>query len=199
MGLEDGIPPRQFSEPFHQGGSGPSRNLRVIPRPHAIGTGWSFETLKGGSLRVGKELAEKMIDRSDHDKKGFLRFAFNEEWLNPHLYDLVLNTDKLSIDSAVRMVIDGAKSDGIKACGIDSVRLLGKLALQRMVESAFLATGVTSTHLFFNAEDSDTVRLYGFVNSSEEKEEIERVVKGIRDIKKVVNEIGIVKGGMGGI
>lgn len=149
--------------------------------------------------KVGKELAEKMIERSDRDKKSFLRFAFDEDWLNPHLYDLVLNTDKLSVDSAVRMVIDGAKSDGIKACGIDSVRLLGKLALQRKVESVFLETGVMSTHLFFNVEDSDSVRLFGFVNSPEEKEEIERIVKGIRDVKKVMNEIGVVKGAMGGI
>jgi len=149
--------------------------------------------------KVGKELAERMIERSDHDKKSFLRFAFDEDWLNPQLYDLVLNTDKLSVDSAVRMVIDGAKSDGIKACGIDSVKLLGKLAVQRKVESAFLETGVMSTHLFFNVEDSDAVRLYGFVNSPEEKEEIERIVKGIRDVKKVMNEIAIVKGSMGGI
>ena len=97
------------------------------------------------------------------------------------------------------MVTDGAKSDGIKACGIDSVKLLGKLALQRKVESAFLETGMTSTHLFFNSEDSDIVRLYGFVNTPEEKEEIEKTVKRIKDVKKVTNEIGIVKAAMGGI
>jgi cytidylate kinase len=149
--------------------------------------------------KLGKELAEKMIQRSDHDKKSFLRFAFDEDWLNPHLYDLVLNTDKLSVDSAVKMVVDGAKSDGIKTCGIDSVKLLGMLAVQRKVESVFLDLGVMSTHLFFNVEDSDTVRLYGFVNSSEEKEKIERIVKGIKDVKKVINEIGVMKGAMGGI
>ena len=149
--------------------------------------------------QVGKELAEKMLQRSDHDKKSFLRFAFDEDGLNPNLYDLVLKADKLSLDSAVRMVTDGAKSDGIKACGIYSVKLLGKLALQRKVESAFLETGMMSTHLFFNAEDSDTVRLYGFVNTPEEKEEIEKTVKRIKDVKKVTNEIVIVKAAMGGI
>jgi len=46
--------------------------------------------------------------------------------------------DKLSVDSAARMVIDAAKSDQSKACGIDSRQLLGKLALHRKVESVFL-------------------------------------------------------------
>ena len=86
---------------------------------------------------VGKELAEKIIERSDHDKKNFLRFAFDEDWLNPHLYDIVLNTDKLSLDAAVRMIIDAARSEGIKACGIDSVKLLAQLAVQRRLNLSF--------------------------------------------------------------
>jgi cytidylate kinase len=148
---------------------------------------------------VGKELAEKMIERSDHDKKSFLRFAFDEDWLNPHLYDIVLNTDKLSVDSAAKMIIDAARSDGIKACGIDSVKLLGQLALQRKVESVLLETGVMNPRLFFDVEDPNAVRLYGFVTSPEEKEEIEKIVKGIRDVKTVRNELGIMRGPMGGI
>ena len=148
---------------------------------------------------VGKELAERIIERSDHDKKSFLRFAFDEDWLNPHLYDIVLNTDKLTLDSAVRVIVDASRSEGIRACGIDSVKLLAQLALQRKVESAFLETGVLNPHLFFSVEDPETVKIYGFVNSPEEKEEIEKVVKGIKDVKSVKNELGVMRGAMGGI
>jgi hypothetical protein len=148
---------------------------------------------------VGREIAEKMIERSDHDKKGFFRFAFNEDWLSPHLYDLILNTDKLSIESAAKMVVDAARSEEIKACGMDSVRLLEKLSLHRKVESALLEAGVTNPHLFFNIEDADSVRIYGLANSLEEKEIIEKVLKGIKDIKKVTNELTILRGSMGGV
>jgi len=81
----------------------------------------------------------------------------------------ILNTDKLSIVSAVKMVVDAAKSDEIKACGRDSVKLLGKFSLQRKVESALLEAGTMSPHLFVTVEDANSVRLYGVVNSSEEK------------------------------
>jgi len=148
---------------------------------------------------VGREIAEKMIERSDHDKKGFFRFAFNEDWLSPHLYDLILNTDKLSIESAAKMVVDAARSEEIKACGMDSVRLLEKLSLHRKVESALLEAGVTNQHLFFTIEDADSVRIYGLANSLEEKEIIEKVLKGIKDIKKVTNELTILRGSMGGV
>ncbi len=145
--------------------------------------------------RVSREVAEQMIRQSDHDKRGFVRYAFDEDWLNPQLYDLLLNVDKLSFDSAARMVVDAAKSDEIKACGRDSVRLLGKLSLQRKVESALLEANVLSQHLFVTVEDSDAVRLYGVVNSLEEKEAVERTVKRIKDAK-VVNDLVVFTGSM---
>ena len=147
--------------------------------------------------RVGRELAEKIINRSDRDKRGFIRFAYDEDWLNPQLYDLLLNTDKLSPDSAVRMIVDAAKSDEITSCGVDSVQMLGKLSLNRKVESALLEAGVTGLHLFFTVLDPDSVRLYGLVNSSEEKEKSEEVLKKIKGIKNIQNEL-VVKP-MGGV
>ena len=147
---------------------------------------------------VDREIAEKMIHRSDQDKRGFLRFAFEEDWLNPNLYDLVLNTDKLAIDSAVKMVMEAAKSDGIKACGIDSMKLLEKLSLQRKVEAAALEAGMESQHTFFNVEDGETVRLYGIVYSLNEKEALEKMMKGIRGVKKVINNLTLFSGAMGG-
>lgn len=147
--------------------------------------------------RVSREVAEQMVHRSDHDKRGFLRFAFDEDWLDPQLYDLLLNTDKLSFDSAVRIVVDAAKSDEIKACGRDSVSLLGKLSLQRKVESALLEAGVVNPHLFVSVENANTVRLYGMVNSQEEKEAVEKVLKGIKDPKKIANDLVVFTGSMG--
>ena len=148
--------------------------------------------------KVDREIAEKMIHRSDQDKRGFLRFAFEEDWLNPNLYDLVLNTDKLSIDSATKIVMEAAKSDGIKACGMDSMKLLEKLSLQRKVEAAFLEAGVESQHTFYNVEDGETVRIYGIVYSLQEKEAVEKMMKGIKGVRKVINNLTVFQGAMGG-
>ncbi len=148
--------------------------------------------------RVDGEIAEKMIHRSDQDKRGFLRFAFEEDWLNPNLYDLVLNTDKLTIDSATKMIVEAAKSDGIKACGIDSMKLLEKLSLQRKVEAVFLEAGVESQHTFYDVEDGETVRIYGIVYSLQDKEALGKMMKGIKGVKKVTNNLTLFSGGMGG-
>lgn len=148
---------------------------------------------------VEREIAEKMIERSDRDKRGFFRFAFGKDWLNPDLYDLILNTDKLSVDSAAKMVADAARSEEIKACGTDSVYLLGRLSIHRKVESALLEAGVSDQHLFFNVEDAGSVQLYGFTHSLEEKENIERILKGIKDVKSITNDLTVFRGYPGGL
>jgi hypothetical protein len=152
-----------------------------------------------GQEKVGKEIAEKMIHRSDHDKRGFLRFAFDEDWMNLHLYDLILNSDKLSIDSAIKMIVDAAKSEEIKACGVESVKLLGTLSLQRKIEAVFLEAGFSNYLYFFNVEDPNSIRLYGVVKSQDEKESIEKIVKGVKGVNKIINELTVydrIKGGI---
>jgi cytidylate kinase len=147
--------------------------------------------------QAGREVAENIIKHSDHDKRAFIRFAYDEDMLNPRFYDLVLNTDKLSIDSAVKMIVDAANSDEIKSCGIDSVQLLGKLSLTRKVESLFLEAGITSAHLFFTVEETNSVRLFGIADSSGEKEGIENLVRKIKEIKNIKNELMVFTGSMG--
>jgi len=144
--------------------------------------------------QAGREVAEKMISHSDHDKRAFIRFAYDEDMFNPRLYDLVLNTDKLSIDSAVKMILDAANSEEIKSCGIDSVQLLGKLSLNRKIESLLLEAGITSPYLFFSVEETDSIRLFGMVNSSREKERVETLVRKIKEIKNIKNELMVYTG-----
>jgi len=145
-----------------------------------------------------REVAEKMISHSDHDKRAFIRFAYDEDMLNPRFYDLVLNTDKLSIDSAVKIIVDAADSNEIKSCGIDPVQLLGKLSLNRRIESLLLKAGFTSAHLFFTVEEANSVRLFGMVNSAGEKEAIENLVKKIKEIRNIKNELVVFTGTMRG-
>jgi len=140
---------------------------------------------------VGREVAEKMVQTSDREKRGFIRYAFDEGWPNPLLYDLTLNTDMLAVDTAVKLIVETAKAEEIKACGIDAVKLLGKFSLQRRIESALLEAGIMSPHLFFKVEDTDSVRLFGAVGSSAEKKEVTEILKEIKEIRKIKDDLAV--------
>jgi osmotically-inducible protein OsmY len=47
-------------------------------------------------------------------------------------------------------------------------------------------------------EEPDSVRLYGILNSSEEKEKIEKLVKKIKGIKNIKNELVVLTRPMNG-
>jgi len=143
------------------------------------------------TMKIDRDMAEKIIQTSDHDKAAFLKYAFNQEWLDPDLYDIVINTDKISRDTAVKMVVEAARSEEIKACAADAVQSLGKMALQRKIESALLEAGLMSLRMFFIVEDMETVRLFGIVHTEEEKEAIERVVRSIKDVKNIKNDLTV--------
>jgi osmotically-inducible protein OsmY len=40
----------------------------------------------------------------------------------------------------------------------------------------------------------DSVRVYGMVRSQDEKEQVEEILKGIKDIKKMKSDLSIYKG-----
>jgi cytidylate kinase len=48
--------------------------------------------------------ARQIIDQSDSDRAGFLRYFFDVEWKNPSNYDLVLNTGSLHPMSAAEII-----------------------------------------------------------------------------------------------
>jgi osmotically-inducible protein OsmY len=48
-------------------------------------------------------------------------------------------------------------------------------------------------------EEPDSVRLFGVVNSSEEKEEIEKLLKKIKGIKNIKNELLVFSKSMSGL
>ena len=108
-----------------------------------------------------------------------------------------MNTDKLSFDSAARAIIDSTGE--IKDCARDSVHTLARLSLQRRIESAFLEAGIPSSSLFFSVEDPENVRLYGYTSSKEEKGKVESVVRKVKGVREIQNEINIFTQGLGGV
>jgi cytidylate kinase len=142
-------------------------------------------------MKIEESVAEKIIHTSDHDKAGFLKYAFDADWLSPNLYDITINTDKLDRETAVGIVVDAAQSEAIKSCSTDVVETLGKLSLQRRIESALLEAGVMSLRMFFTVEDLETVKLYGIVHTEEEKEAVAGAIRSIKEIKTIKNDLTV--------
>lgn len=145
---------------------------------------------------VSKESAKKIIHKSDHEKKGFLHFAFNKDSDDLSLYDIVINLDKLVIKDAVKLIIEAAKAEKIKAGTVNMEERLEKKATLKIVEAALLKAKI-SQRITISAEEKSVITVTGFADTESDKDDIIRTIKAVPGIKEVIEEIAIFPRGSG--
>jgi cytidylate kinase len=142
-----------------------------------------------------REAALKAIEQTDHERSSFAKFAFGVDWENPGLYDVILNMDKLSVQLAVNTVIQMARSEDIKACSIDAMKSIEMMGLTHRAEAALIEAGLTYgpvTSVSIHVEEPGKIRLMGMVENQESKARAERVLKMVKGVNSIDNQIQIV-------
>ena len=59
---------------------------------------------------ISYEEAKKVVENRNRKHIDFIKTHFHEDINNPELYDLIINTGKLSLDKAVDLIIDASKN-----------------------------------------------------------------------------------------
>jgi cytidylate kinase len=140
---------------------------------------------------INEKQAFRLLRHSDEDSAGFIQTFFKVDWKDPRLYDLVINTQKLSVDSAVMMILDAVQSPAIKESEkIMEVRL-ADLILYQIVESVLmglLGLGYKYISIFVS---EGTVTLDGMVTAGTDLTNCERAVAGIEGVQRVNNRLSV--------
>jgi cytidylate kinase len=142
---------------------------------------------------LSREGAEKMIDKSDNEKKGFFHFAFNMNWESPSLYDLIINTGKIGNESTVNIILETARSDEIKACSLTALETMERLSQERAIRSTLLNNNLNLSLLHLEVPQKGTAVLRGFVYSDGEKQHVVELVKAVAGITEVQSELSVLE------
>ena len=134
--------------------------------------------------------AEAEIRRSDQAHAARMHAQFGVTWGDPLLYDIVLNTDRLSVDACVQQIRDlvarpeFAETEASRA-------LLHNMALQAHVRAALRATDATHNVDVTIDSDGGRVTLTGIVVNAGEREAAERVAAGVAGVASVDNQLRV--------
>jgi cytidylate kinase len=159
-------------------------HVRVIA-PHATRVSRLMEQ-KG----CDEKNANRIISESDHDSSGYVSAYFDADWDNKDLYDIVINTRTMSLDTAVAVITHAVGADEFKQRP-QAYDNFGDLALTQQVEAAVLEIpGLEDAKLVV---EKGVANLSGLAKSSAAKEECEKVVSNIKGITKIVNQLEVVK------
>jgi cytidylate kinase len=141
---------------------------------------------------LSREAAEKVIHKSDNEQRGFLQFAYQMDWDDPSLYDLVINRDKLSIDLAVQLIIEAARSHEIKECSLTALETMEKLSLARRVEAALLEKRLGRELFHIEVPVKGVVHITGITDGKETEKHVLKIVKAIPGVTDVKSELAVV-------
>jgi hypothetical protein len=135
-----------------------------------------------------RDLAEKEIRRSDHANASRMQDQFGVHWGDPVLFDMVLNTDRLSVATCVELIKELLKRPEFAETEASRALLQG-MALSAHVRAALSAHAHThAVDVTIESVDGRVV-LSGIVADDTEKHAAERVAGGVAGVKAVDNRL----------
>jgi cytidylate kinase len=178
-------------------GWGATMLLRAVPhvlcvrvtRPFNKRVSWLMEELG----TTDREYAEAEVRRSDEAHAARMNHQFGVNWGDPVLYDLVLNTDRLTIDSCVDL-IKQALSRPEFAETEQSRAVLANLALEARVRAALRDDPATAETNVTIEANGDRVVLRGIVLDNDEREQVEKVAQRTPGVAAVDNQLRLMAG-----
>jgi osmotically-inducible protein OsmY len=113
---------------------------------------------------------------------------------DPSLYDLIVHTEKLDIDTASSLIIQAARSESIRTCSLNALEAMDCLALEKKVHAALLKIGANMSSIVVEVPSKGTAHVYGVSGDHEEMKKIETAVRGVPGVSKVVSGLAVLRG-----
>jgi len=168
--------------------------LRTVPhvvcvrvtRPFAQRVAWLREQLGADDIAF----VEEEIRRSDRAHAARMHAQFGVTWGDPLLYDLVLNTDRLSVETCARQIAALAQRPEFAETEASRARLQN-MALAARVRAALRADAATR-HIDVTVDsDAGRIVLAGIVLDADEMPAAERVARAVAGVAAVDNQLKV--------
>jgi cytidylate kinase len=143
-----------------------------------------------GRERITRPLAEQLVRESDQDRAGYMRYLFDRDWMDPLLYDVMINTNVITRERACELIVNAAHAKELLDAHDFALEILGNHILVRHAEEALLkAKQVNPRHISVTVSTAGLVKLTGIVNSEKEKLAAEAVVRTVAGVSAVENDL----------
>lgn len=134
------------------------------------------------------DFAEAEIHRSDAAHAARMQQQFGVVWGNPILYDLVLNTDRLSIESCASQILNLASRPEFQESAA-SQAVLENMALEAHVRAALRGNSASHDVRVTIEANAGRIVLSGIVLQADELSAAEKVAAGVTGVVSVDNQL----------
>lgn len=135
-----------------------------------------------------RETVENEIQLSEEAHTAITKRHFGVNWRDPENYDLVLSTERLSVDECVEEAECMLKKRSFQETP-ESIRLVDNLALEWSVRSALRRDPRTTGTSITVEADNGGVKLAGVVDTQDEADAVRDVATAVEGVKDVDNQL----------
>lgn len=140
------------------------------------------------------DLARVLVRKSDQQRAGFIKYYFDRNWEDPLHYDLLINTARLSNDTAVKLICEGIKDKNLADNKTQGKQVLQDRIIAKRVEIELLSRkvvgGLHRYHFHLQVEKGQ-VQLSGHLHSETQRAEVLAIVKDVEGVKGVADQLEI--------
>jgi cytidylate kinase len=143
-------------------------------------------------LGLTREASLDYVRHSDRERATRVKFLYRVDVDDPLLYDLVLNTDHLTVDKGAALIRETLRDERFQSTGLGRKEVVD-LSLAALGRAALMAhPQVEARHLSVTCKDGH-VSLTGGVREEEERTIAADVVGRIPGVVSVLNEIVVMR------
>jgi cytidylate kinase len=143
-------------------------------------------------MQVGREKALQVVRENDHERGERMAHLYGVDWKSPDLYDLVLNTEKVSVEAGAELIERLVRRIEYQATE-ESKHKLDSLAISSAIRARLKAHRPTRDVDVDIHASNRTIVLMGVVANETEKKAVERMVKGIKGVHAVESHLRVMK------
>ena len=122
-----------------------------------------------------------------------MRFAFQLDWDDDTLFDLVINTRKLGVASAARLIMDASELEEMTTCSLTALDAIQRLAQEKKVQAVLLENDIDVSSLNIEVPQKGVVRISGLAGTVETRRQILRAAEKVDGIAKVELDVLVMK------
>lgn len=173
-------------------GWGAAQLLRTVPHAICVRVCAPVELRKQRMLdRLGssdREFIDSEIKISDEAHAAIIRRHFGVNWQDAELYDVVFNTERVSVDECVDEILKLAGNPAFAETRA-SQRRLADLKMAAVIKSALREHAPTRAVQISVEANEGTVTLSGIVEGADEQAEVERAVRKVDGVMAIENRL----------
>lgn len=140
---------------------------------------------------IDPDLARSLVRKSDQQRAGFIKYYFDRNWTNPVEYDMIVNTMRVSNETAVKLITDAIKDPYLVEKAHTCKSKIKDLIIQKKIHIARLDDERIKDTLF-NIDVVDChVTLSGHVYSKEERQAIIDDANNVEGVTEVTDNLKI--------